>query len=201
MLVKMREIFTPNVTTYEAVMDPMKREEAWLTFAHCARVGSIYDSNPSQFVVMPVPKGSVGMGSVAGTSGFAIIEGAPHHDLAVKFLEYMTRPEIQLQIAKGTGGFIPPVDEAVKLLTESPQDEIIKKALHVMDQGVLAFIPSTFGPEWGAVKTLYEEAFKTLVIEKGIVDQDYLDNAQEEMDAHEVEGLLLRPATTKRKKK
>jgi multiple sugar transport system substrate-binding protein len=199
LLVRMKDAYTPNIMTYENVIVPMKDEDAWLTVAHCARVGDIYTSNSSQFVVAPAPKGPVGTGSVAGTSGFAIVEGAPNHSLALKLIEYMTRPDIQLKIAKGTGGFIPPVNEAVELLDDRPENEIIQKALYVMDRGVLAFIPSSFGSAWNSVKLIYERAFKKLVLEDGAVDKTWLDNAQEEIDTLEVEGLLLKPTSTKRK--
>jgi len=198
LMVKMKDVYTPNVLTYESVVEPMKQEEAWLAVAHCARVGDIYRSNPAQFVIAPAPKGLAGIGSVAGTSGFTIVEGAPHKELAIKLVEYMTRPDIQLKIAKGTGGFIPPVEEAIDLLDDSIEDEIIHKALQVMDKGVLAFIPPMFGTKWGDVKLIYENAFRKLVLEDGAVDQAYLDNAQEKIDALEVEGLLLKSSSSVR---
>jgi multiple sugar transport system substrate-binding protein len=198
LLVNMQHAHTPSVLTYTSVIEPMKREEAWLAFAHCARIGDIYRSNPSQFIVSRAPKGAAGMGSIMGTSGFAVLNDAPHKELALKLVEYMTRPDIQVTIAKGTGGFIPPVEEALPLLSNSIEDEIIYKALQVMDQGRLAFIPPTFGETWGAVKTLYEEAFKKLVLEDGVVDKAYLDSLQEEIDALEVEGLLLKSSSTSR---
>lgn len=200
LLVKMQHAHTPNVLTYTSVVDTMKREEAWLAFAHCARVGDIYRSNPDQFIVSRAPKGSAGMGSIMGTSGFAVLNDAPHKELALKLVEYMTRPDIQVTIAKGTGGFIPPVEEALPLLSNSIEDEIIYKALQVMDQGVLAFIPPTFGETWGSVKALYDKAFRKLVLEDGAVDKAYLDSLQEEIDALEVEGLLLKPSSTTRGK-
>ncbi len=122
----------------------------------------------------------------------AVMEGAPHQDLAFELVEYLTRPDIQLKIAKGTGGFIPPVEEAIELLDDSIEGEIIRKALYVMDKGVLAFIPSMFGEKWSEVKLIYENAFRKLVLEDGAVDKVYLDNAQEEIDRLEVEGLLLK---------
>lgn len=195
MLVNTQQIYAPDILTYTNVIEPMKQEEAWLAFAHCARVGDIYRSNPSQFIISPAPKGPTGMGSVMGTSGFGVLNDAPHKELALKLVEYMTRPDIQVKIAKGTGGFIPPVEEALPLLTDSLEDEIIYKALQVMDQGKLAFIPSMFGKTWGSVKTIYENAFKKLVLEDGAVDEAYLNNAQEEIDAFEVEGLLLRSSS------
>ncbi len=186
LLVKMKDAYTPTVMTYDSLVEPMKRGEAWLTIAHCANVGDIYNSNPAQFVIAPAPKGPAGIGSVAGTSGFAIMEGAPNKDGAVKLIEYMTRPDIQLKIAKGAGGFIPPVDESLKLLGDSTEDEVIQKALAVMNNGVLSFIPPVFGPNWGAVKLVYDNAFKKLVLEDGAVDKDYLDKAQAEIDSYKV---------------
>jgi multiple sugar transport system substrate-binding protein len=196
LLVNMKTAYTANVLAYERVIEPMKWEEAWLTVAHCARVGDIYKSNPSQFVIAPAPKGPAGIGSVAGASGLAVMRDAPHKDLALKLVEYLTRPEIQLKIAKGAGGFIPPVKEAVGLLEDSIEDDIIHKALQVMNRGVLAFIPSTFGDKWSAVKLIYDNAFRKLVLEDGIVDKTYLDNAQEQIDALEVEGLLLKSSSS-----
>ena len=186
LLAKMQNAYTPTVMTYDSLVEPMKRGEAWLTIAHCANVGDIYNSNPSQFVIAPAPKGPAGIGSVAGTSGFAIMEGAPNKDGAVKLIEYMTRPDVQLKIAKGAGGFIPPVDESLKLLGDSTEDEVIQKALAVMNNGVLSFIPPVYGPNWGAVKLVYDNAFKKLVLEDGAVDKDYLDKAQAEIDSYKV---------------
>jgi multiple sugar transport system substrate-binding protein len=101
----------------------------------------------------------------------------------------MSRPDIQLKISKGTGGFIPPVDEAVALLGDSTQDEVIKKALHVLNNGVLSFIPPAYtaGGNWGNIKQIFDDAFKKLVLEDGAVDQAYLDAAQESIESFKVE--------------
>lgn len=186
LLVNMKDAYTPTVMTYDSPIEPMKRGEAWLTIAHNANVGDIYNSNPAQFVIAPAPKGPAGIGSVAGTSGFAIMKGAPNKEMAIKLIEYMSRPDIQLKIAKGAGGFIPPVDESLELLGDTVQDEVIRKSLHVMNNGVLSFIPPIYGPNWGSVKLVYDEAFKKLVMEDGAVDKAYLDKAQETIDSYEV---------------
>ncbi len=186
LLVKMKDAYTPTVLTYDSLIEPMKRGEAWLTIAHNANVGDIYNSNPSQFVIAPAPKGPAGIGSVAGTSGFAIMKDAPNKELAIKLVEYMTRPDIQLKIAKGAGGFIPPVDEAIGLLGDDTQDEVIQKSLHVMNNGVLSFIPPIYGPNWGSVKLVYDEAFKKLILGDGTVDNAYLDEAQTTIESYEV---------------
>ena len=91
------------------------REESWLTVFHNARAGQVYASNATQFTLAPGARGPAGIGTIAGVSGYAIMKDAPNYDLAVEFLEYLTRPDIQVKIAKGTGGFIPPVQEAMDI--------------------------------------------------------------------------------------
>ena len=117
------------------------------------------------------------------------MKGAPNEEMAIKLVEYMSRPDIQLKIGKGTGGVIPPVDEAVALLGDTTQDEVIKKALHVLNNGVLSFIPPAYtaGGNWGNIKLVYDEAFKKLVLEDGAVDKAYLDKGQETIESYKVE--------------
>lgn len=189
LLVNMKGAYTPTVLTYDSVVDAVKRGEALLSVTHNARVGQIYESNPSQFVIAAAPKGPAGIGSIAGASGFAVMEGAPNKDMAIKLIEYMSRPDIQLKISKGTGGFIPPVDEAVALLGDTTQDEVIKKSLQVLNNGVLSFIPPAYtkGGNWGAIKQVFDDAFKKMVLEDGAVDKAYLDKAQETIESYKVE--------------
>ncbi len=181
LLAKMKKAFAPGVMSYDDTRPPMKREETWMTVAHCARVGEVYKSNPAQFIVAPVPKGPAGRGSVAGTSGLAIVKGTKHFDLALKFLEYITRPDIMLKVSKGAGGFIPTVDEAINYLGKSPEDEVIEKAIRVLQNGVLAYIEPIW-KDWGQVKLVYDEIFKNMIMKKGQLDPDYLELMQLKID-------------------
>ncbi|MBI9101768.1 MAG: carbohydrate ABC transporter substrate-binding protein [Spirochaetales bacterium] len=164
LLSKMSNAYTPTVNTYDNVSAPMKNEEAWLTVAHMARCGEAYRSNPSAFVLAPAPAGPEGIGSIAGTSGFAVVKGAPHEELAIKFIEYMTEPEMAVKIARGTGGFIPPIDEAIEKLGNSIEDEIIAKGVYVLKNGVVSGVPGGDYTSWGAVKQVYDDAFQKLIL-------------------------------------
>lgn len=179
LLSKMADAYTPAVLTYDDVRPPMKRGEAWMATAHCARVGEIYKNDPTKFIVAPAPKGPAGIGSIAGTSGFGIVQGSKHEELAVKFLEYMTRPEIMLKSSKGTGGFIPPVDEAIDLLQtdKDEQDMIIEMAIKVMQEGVLSYIAPTW-KDWGQVKLVYDDIFKEMILKLKSFNPDYLEIMQ-----------------------
>jgi multiple sugar transport system substrate-binding protein len=184
-MVNMRNAFTPTVATYDNFRDPMKRGEAWLTWAHVAEVGDIYKSNPAQYVVAPVPKGPKGKGSIAGTQGFAIPVNSPNRDMAIKLIEYMTRPDIMLKLARGAGGWIPPVSEAVEQLGTAAQDEVIRMAIDVMDNGVLAFIPPAYtaSGNWGQIKQVYDDIAREFM-KTGRVDSGYLRNMQAKIESY-----------------
>jgi len=182
LLVQMKDAYTPTVMTYDNIIPPMKSGEAWLTVAHMARVGEVFSSNPSAYVIAPAPSGSAGIGSIAGTSGFAVMKGAENSALAIKFIEYMTRPAIAVKIARGTGGFLPPIDEAIALLGNSPADEVIKKGITVLKTGVVSGVPAGEYRSWKAVKQVYDDIFKTMILGKGKVDIRYLNAAQERID-------------------
>jgi multiple sugar transport system substrate-binding protein len=174
--------YIPTVLNIDNCIDPMKREEAWLTVFHNARAGEVYSSNETKYVLAPAPAGPAGIGSIAGTSGFAIMKGAPNPELAETFLEYITRPDIQLKLSKGTGGFIPPVEEALEFLGNEPTDEVISKALLVLENGIVSGVPGGDFQDWGAVKQVFDNLFENMVL-KGNVDQAMLDAASAEMDA------------------
>ena len=177
--------FVPTVLNIDSCVDPMMREESWLTVVHNARAGQVYASNETQFTLAPAPGGSKGIGTIAGVSGYAIVKGAPNYDLAVDFLEYLTRPEIQVKIAKGTGGFIPPVQEALDYMGDEAIDEVIAKAVLVLENGIASGVPGYLYQDWGAVKKCFDDVFEDTILPGNDVDQARLDAAQECVD-----GLL-----------
>ena len=142
----------------------MQREESWLTVFHNARAGQVYASNETAFTLAPAPSGPNGIGSIAGVSGYAVMKGSANYDLAVSFLEYLTRPDIQVKLAKGTGGFIPPVDEAREYLGDEAIDEVINKAVLVLNNGVVSGVPAGNYQDWGAVKRCYDDLFEDTLL-------------------------------------
>jgi len=183
-LVSMKDDFIPAVLNVDNCVAPMKREEAWLSWMHCARAGQVYSANPANFIVAPVPEGPAGIGSIAGVSGYGVLKNAPHKELAIKFLEYITRPDMQVKIAKGTGGFIPPVEEALNYLGDDPEDEVVAKAVMVLSKGRVSGVPGGDYQDWGAVKKVFDDVFVDMVLNgDGTVDEARLDKAQADLDA------------------
>jgi multiple sugar transport system substrate-binding protein len=180
----MKNGFSPGVVNVANCTDPMKRGETWLTVFHNARAGEVYASNETQYTLGPAPHGPAGIGTIAGVSGYAIMKGSSNREAAEKFLEYITRPDIQVKLAKGTGGFIPPIEEAVEYLGNDAQDEVINKAILVLENGVASGVPSAAYQDWGAVKQVFDDVFIEMILNgDGTVDQARLDNAQTEMEA------------------
>ena len=183
-LVSMKDDFIPAVLNVDNCVAPMKRQEAWFSWMHCARAGQVYSSNPANFVVAPVPEGPAGIGSIAGVSGYGVLKNAPHKELAIKFLEYITRPDMQVKIAKGTGGFIPPVEEALNYLGDDPEDEVVAKAVMVLSKGRVSGVPGGDYQDWGAVKKVFDDVFVEMVLNgDGTVDKALLNEAQAKLDA------------------
>lgn len=170
--------FVPTVLNIDSCVDPMMREEAWLTVFHNARAGQVYASNETAFTLAPAPSGPVGIGSIAGVSGYAVMKGSANYDLAISFLEYLTRPDIQVKLAKGTGGFIPPVEEARDYLGDEAIDEVINKAVLVLNNGVVSGVPASLYQEWGAVKACYDDVFEDTILAGLDVTQERLDEAE-----------------------
>jgi len=176
--------FVPTILSIDNCTDPLMREEAWLSVTHNARVGQVYASNETQFTVGPAPVGPSGVGTIAGAHGLGVVEGSANYDSALQLVEYLTRPEIQVKMNKGTGGFVPVVAEAIEFLGDDPVDEIIIKALIVLNLGIPSYLPVADFQDWGAVKQLFDDVFVDMVLNgDGTVDQAFLDAKQAELEA------------------
>ncbi len=176
--------FMPTILSVDNCVDFLMREEAWLSVTHNARVGQVYASNETQFTVGPAPMGDTAIGSIAGAHGLGIVEDSANVEAALLLLEYLTRPEIQLKMNKGTGGFLPVVAEALDYLGDDPTDEIIRKALIVLDNANGSFLPVSDFQDWGAVKQLFDDVFSEMVLNgDGTIDQALLDAKQVALEA------------------
>ena len=182
LMVKMKDAYSPRINEYDNMTPVMKSGDIWMTVAHMVRMGEVYRDAPEDFILAPAPRGPEGIGTIAGASGFAVMNGAPHRDLAVKFIEFMTQPERAVTISKGTGGFIPPINESLDKLGNSVEDEIIAKGIEVLKTGIVSGVPGGDYVSWGDVKQVYDDAFQELVLKRGAVDLAYLDEAQERLN-------------------
>ena len=171
---------------YGDPVDLMKSGEAWLSFHHMGPVGQVYASAPAQFTIAPAPAGPAGNGTIAGAWGIGITAGTEKLEAAQKFVEYMIQPDVLYKITQGIGGTIPPVQEVVDVLGSEPADEVVNMGLITLQAGIPHGVPASLYTDWAAVKTVFDDTFKKLWDDKGVVDTDYLDMQQAALEALEI---------------
>ncbi len=172
--------------SYGDPADMMKSGEAWLSFHHMGPVGQVYASAPAQFSIAPAPAGPEGNGTIAGAWGIGITAGTEKLDAAQQFVKFMLQPEVLYKITQGIGGTIPPVQEVVDVLGSEPADEVVNMGLITLQAGIPHGVPGSLYTDWAAVKTVFDETFKKLWDDKGVVDVNYLNAQQAALEALEV---------------
>ena len=154
----------PSSTTWDAMADPLLREEVWIAWDHTARIKSAIEQKPNDFIVVPVPAGPKGRGYILVIAGLAIPKDAPNQEEAWKLIEYLTRPETQVKVLENVG-FFPTVNEASGKITAGPLKvlaEGVNKQLSTPDS-LVALIPS-LGEKGGDFKNVYITAFEKIVL-------------------------------------
>jgi len=116
-------------------------------------------------VVVPVPAGPMGRGYIIVLVGLAIPKNAPDVDDALKLIDYMTSPEVQVKILQNVG-FFPVVKEASGYIPEGALKIIAEGVINQTStrDSLVAFIPG-LGPKGGEFTDTYRVAFRRIVIE------------------------------------
>jgi ABC-type glycerol-3-phosphate transport system substrate-binding protein len=122
------------------------------------------------------------MGSVGGVSGLGVLGSGSDPSAAVDLAEFLTRPEVQVSISRGVGGFIPTVLEAMEYLKEDPMDQVIRSGLEVLLGGRIRGIPADIA-EWGLAKQIYEGFFHQHLLHSDTLDPQVLREAQADLDS------------------
>ena len=153
----------PSSTTWDAMADPLLKEEVWIAWDHTARIKDAIATKPDDFIVVPVPAGPKGRGFILVIAGLAVPKGAPNEDAAWKLIEYLTRPGTQVKVLQNVG-FFPSVNEATGAVPEGPLKILasgVNKQLGTTD-ALVALIPS-LGAKGGDFKNVYITAFQRIV--------------------------------------
>jgi len=180
-LAELSKDLVPDVLTTSRTADSLMRQNGWLAIIHVADGGATYNSNPTQFVIAPVPKGPAGRGSIAGAYGVGIIEGAKNTENSLKLMQFLLRPKIQASIAKNTGGFVPPVKEAFEYLGKNPEEQVIKEGLVTFETARISGVPAEKYWDWNAVKLVFDTLLKNMIVGEGKVDMKMLNAAKDQL--------------------
>ncbi len=169
---------------YTAVTDPMNSGDVWLAFSHMAPAGASYNAAPNSYVIGAAPTGSNGAGSTSGAWCYGIQKGAPHQDLAEKFIEYVARPEVNYAFCSNYGGALSPIAEVIDKLDE--EDAMMRAGLAMLEDTTISGVPSTEYTDWNAVKLLYGDVFNEVLNTQAVPSDDFLAGIQERLEALKV---------------
>ena len=163
----LKELFKyvhPASSTWDGMADPLLREEVWIAWDHTARLKPAIVEKPDDFVVAPVPRGPMGRGYIIVLVGLAIPKGADFEEPA-KVIDYLTSPEMQVEILKNVG-FFPVVQEAVGAVPEGALKVLAEGVINqaATKDSIVSFIPS-LGPKSGEFTETYRMAFTRIVFQ------------------------------------
>lgn len=164
-LEELKAFVHPSSSVWEAMDEPLLKEEVLLAWDHTARIKNAVIEKPDDFAIVPVPRGPKGRGYITVAVGLAIPVETPQKDNAIKLIDYLTRPEIQVKILENVG-FFPTVKEAGGAIPEGPLKILATGVLAQSgaSDSVIAMIPS-LGAKGGEFSAAYRDAFTKIVIE------------------------------------
>jgi len=153
----------PSSSVWDAMADPLLKEEVWIAWDHTARIKAAILQRPDDFVVAPVPAGPKGRGFILVIAGLAIPKNAPNQEEAWKLIEFLTRPETQIKVLERVG-FFPTVQEASGAIPAGPLKILASGVSTQMTapDALVALIPS-LGGKAGEFKNIYLSAFERIV--------------------------------------
>ncbi len=162
---ELRPYIHPASSTWEGMDEPLLKEEVLIAWDHTARVKTAIIEKPGDFAIVPVPRGLKGRGYITVAVGLGIPVGAPEKDNAIKLIEYLTRPDIQVMVLENVG-FFPTVKEAEGAIPTGPLKVLAKGVLAQSGaaDSVMVMIPS-LGPKGGEFTATYRDVFTKIVIE------------------------------------
>jgi multiple sugar transport system substrate-binding protein len=164
-LKELRPYMHPSSSVWESMDEPLLKEEVLIAWDHTARVKNAVIEKPADFAIVPAPRGPQGRGYITVAVGLAIPIEAPQKDNAVKLIDYLTRPDIQVKMLENIG-FFPTIKEAEGVIPEGPLKILATGVLAQSGSpdSVIAMIPS-LGAKGGEFSAAYRDTFTKIVIE------------------------------------
>ncbi|UNQ73727.1 ABC transporter substrate-binding protein [Infirmifilum sp. NZ] len=147
----------PASSTYSQMADPLLKEEVWIAFDHIARIKNAVTQSPDKFYVVPVPAGPKGRGLLTVVVGLTVMKGAPAPDEAWKLIEFLTRPDVQVQTLQATG-FLPTTVEAAGKVPQGPIKSLVEGVNRELS---LPDIKTSYIPPLGAQGSQFSQIYRT----------------------------------------
>lgn len=190
-MIELNEYVNPASSAWMSMQEPLLRNEVWIAWDHTARLGEAPRIRPNDFVAVPSPAGPEGRGSITVLAGLSIPKNAPNLEDAVALIDFLTHPDVQVQIVEKVG-FFPIVVEAADYIPEGPMRIIAAGVVSQSGAGdaVAAFIPG-LGPLGGEYSSMYRDAFTRIVIRGEDIRTVIREVGPEIMNLFEQQGAPL----------
>ena len=155
----------PQAETYNFMQEPLLSGEVWVGWDHVARLTNALNTKPNDFVAFPAPIGRAGRGFMPVLAGLSIPKNSTNRAHAAALIEYLTRPETQIETLK-QNAFFPVVD--LKMPTDLPAgirmaaDAIKRQSSSSVSRSSL--LPVGLGSKGGEFNKVYLDTFARIVL-------------------------------------
>ena len=155
----------PQATTYNFMQEQLLSGEVWVAWDHIARLRDALNQRPNDFVAFPAPVGPNGRGFMPVLAGFSIPKGTANRAQAAALIEYLTRPEVQIETLR-QNSFFPVID--VKMPADLPQgvkmaaDAIKRQSSSIVS--VSSLLPVGLGSKGGEFNKVFTDTFARIIL-------------------------------------
>lgn len=155
----------PQSVSYNFMQEPLLSGEVWVAWDHIARLRDALTQKPGDFVAFPAPQGPSGRGFMPVLAGFSIPKGTANRAQAAALIEYLTRPEVQIETLK-QNYFFPVID--IKLPDDlAPGLKMIAATITRQANAPFAIttlLPVGLGARGGDFNKVYIDAFTRIIL-------------------------------------
>lgn len=155
----------PNSTSINFMQEPLLAGDVWIGFDHVARMLDALRQKPDDFVAFPAPAGPKGRGYMPVLAGLSIVAGAPDTAGAEAVIEYLSRPETQILVAR-TSGFFPVVNATLPDDLEPGLKLAVAAIARTQSapDALPSLLPIGLGGQGGAFDKIYLDTFQRIVL-------------------------------------
>ncbi len=162
----------PASTNFSFLQEQLLSGDAWIVFDHTSRLAQAFNERPDDFVAFPAPAGPTGRGFMPVLAGVAIPKTAPDMEESKALIQYLLKPETQLETLRATSFF--PVVE-VELPDDLPPavtaagDAVAKMSASAdANPGLL---PAGLGDKGGDFNRVFVDTFERIILARQDIRQ------------------------------
>ena len=152
----------------------------WIAFDHVARVKDALSQHPDDFVAFPAPAGPKGRGWMPVVAGLAVAKGAPDAPDAVKLIDYLTTPAMQVSTTKAVASSGGSCHAAGRSGPRAAADRGRHRPMSAAPDSLVSQLPVGLDQRGGEFDKVFMDTFQRVVL-RGEAPRAALDREAEVM--------------------